>query len=99
MFTTRGNKIRVISAREMNKKERKIYEQAEKDTDLEIFQSFNIKDIEIFNRLHLEVVKTQKFVPFSLEYFKKEFSNFLEIIKLLYFLPNIHPHTKRRKIV
>ena len=32
MFTTRGNKIRVISAREMNKKERKIYEQAEKDT-------------------------------------------------------------------
>ena len=32
VFTSRGNKIRVISARDMNKKERKIYEQIEKDT-------------------------------------------------------------------
>ena len=34
VFTTRGSKIRVISARDMNKKERKIYEQTEKDTEI-----------------------------------------------------------------
>ena len=60
----------------MRKTTRYLIKQAEKDIDLEIFQSFNIKDVEIFNRLHLEVVKTQKFVPFSLEYFKKEFLSF-----------------------
>lgn len=32
VFTIRSNKIRVISARDMNRKERKIYEQIEKDT-------------------------------------------------------------------
>ena len=32
VFTVRGPKIRVISARDMNRKERKIYEQAEEDT-------------------------------------------------------------------
>src|SRR3990167_6024438 len=34
-------------------------------------------NIEIFNKIHLEVVKKQKFVPFSLDYFKKEFLAFL----------------------
>ena len=34
VITTRGSKIRVISARDMNKKERKIYEQTEKDTEV-----------------------------------------------------------------
>lgn len=33
VFTVRNNKIRIISARDMNKKERKIYEQTEKDTE------------------------------------------------------------------
>lgn len=32
VFTIRGNKIRVISARDMSRKERKVYEQIEKDT-------------------------------------------------------------------
>jgi len=32
VFTKRGNKIRVISARLMNKKERKVYENLKKDT-------------------------------------------------------------------
>lgn len=61
----------------MRKTTRYLILKAQKDTDLEIFQSNNIADIEIFNQMHLEVVKTQKFVPFSLEYFKKEFSAFL----------------------
>lgn len=33
VFTVRSNKIRVISARDMSNKERKIYEKAEKDTE------------------------------------------------------------------
>jgi hypothetical protein len=32
VFTIRGDKIRVISARQMNKKERRIYEKVEEDT-------------------------------------------------------------------
>jgi lipid II:glycine glycyltransferase (peptidoglycan interpeptide bridge formation enzyme) len=32
--------------------------------------------VEVFNKIHLEVVKVQKFIPFSLDYFKKEFSVF-----------------------
>lgn len=36
VFTIRGNKIRIISARDMNKKERRIYyEQIEKDTKIQ----------------------------------------------------------------
>jgi uncharacterized DUF497 family protein len=32
VFTLRGNKIRIISARDMNRKERKIYEEAQENT-------------------------------------------------------------------
>ena len=35
VFTIRDNKIRVISARDMSRKERKIYEQIEKDTKIQ----------------------------------------------------------------
>ena len=34
VFTIRNEKIRVISARDMNRKERKIYEQTEKHTEI-----------------------------------------------------------------
>ncbi len=60
----------------MRKTTRYLIKQAKSNKDIEIFQSTNIKDIEVFNEMHLEVVKKQKFVPFSLEYFKKEFSAF-----------------------
>ena len=59
----------------MRKTTRYLIRQAEK-MGMEIFQSFDLKDVEIFNQMHLEVVKNQKFVPFSLEYFKKEFEAF-----------------------
>ncbi len=62
---------------QMRKTTRYLIRQAQNNKDIEIFQSKNIKDLEIFNEIHLEVVKKQKFVPFSLEYFKKEFSAFL----------------------
>jgi lipid II:glycine glycyltransferase (peptidoglycan interpeptide bridge formation enzyme) len=61
----------------MRKTTRYLIKQAQANKDLEIFQSKDIKDIEVFNHMHLQVVKTQKFVPFSLEYFKKEFAAFL----------------------
>jgi len=61
----------------MRKTTRYLIRQAETNKDLEIFQSQDIKDIETFNSMHLEVVKQQKFVPFSLEYFRKEFLAFL----------------------
>jgi lipid II:glycine glycyltransferase (peptidoglycan interpeptide bridge formation enzyme) len=50
--------------------------QAQKNEDIEIFQSQKIADIEIFNNLYQEVVKLQHFVPFSYEYLKNEFSAF-----------------------
>ncbi|MBX4201237.1 peptidoglycan bridge formation glycyltransferase FemA/FemB family protein, partial [Candidatus Parcubacteria bacterium] len=61
----------------MRKTTKYLIKQAQKNEDLEIYQTFDEKDIETFNKMHLEVVKTQKFIPFSLEYFKKEFAAFL----------------------
>ena len=61
----------------MRKTTRYLVKQAQNNSDIEIFQTRDIKDVEIFNQLHLEVVKKQKFIPFSLEYFKKEFLAFL----------------------
>lgn len=60
----------------MRKTTRYLIKQAQENKDIEIYQSKNIQDVEIFNKMHLEVVKQQKFVPFSLEYFKKEFNAF-----------------------
>lgn len=74
--------------RGMRKTTRYLLRQAEKDQDLKIVQSFNIKDVEIFNQLHLAVVKHQKFIPFSLEYFKKEFSAFTEDNQIALFFAN-----------
>lgn len=62
----------------MRKTTKYLIKRAQRDKDIEIFQSKDIKDTEIFNAIHLEVVKKQKFVPFSLEYFKKEFLAFSE---------------------
>ena len=82
----------------MRKTTRYLIKQAQKDKDIEIFQSKDVKDIDIFNKIHLEVVKKQKFVPFSLEYFKKEFTAFLADKQITLFLQDIHPHTKRDRI-
>ncbi len=63
---------------QMRKTTRYLIKQAEKNSAIEIFQSTDVKDLEIFNKIHLEVVKAQKFVPFSLEYFQKEFLAFAQ---------------------
>lgn len=61
----------------MRKTTRYLIRQAQRDKSLVVFQSFDIADINMFNQMHLEVVKHQRFVPFSLNYFRKEFSAFL----------------------
>ena len=61
---------------QMRKTTRYLIHRAQKNNDIEIFQSQEIKDIETFDKLYQEVVDLQHFVPFSLEYLKNEFSAF-----------------------
>jgi lipid II:glycine glycyltransferase (peptidoglycan interpeptide bridge formation enzyme) len=61
---------------QMRKTTRYLIRQAQKNDDIEISQSSKIEDIKIFNKLYQEVVKTQHFIPFSLDYLKNEFSAF-----------------------
>lgn len=70
----------------MRKTTRYLIRQAQNNKELEIFESHNIKDIETFNQIHIKVSKIQKFVPFSLEYFKKEFLAFSEDSQIALFL-------------
>lgn len=74
----------------MRKTTRYLIKQAKSDKDLEIYQSFDVKDVETFNQMHLEVVKNQKFVPFSLEYFKKEFLVFFPDNQIALFFAKYH---------
>lgn len=62
----------------MRKTTRYLIKQAQNNKDIEIVKSVNAKDLEIFYKIHNEVVKVQKFVPFSLDYLTKEFNAFLE---------------------
>ena len=57
---------------QMRKTTRYLIRQAQKNQEIEVFQSQKLEDIETFNNLHQEVVKRQHFIPFSLNYFKKE---------------------------
>src|SRR3989338_2715682 len=70
----------------MRKTTRYLILKAQKDKDIEIFQSFDVKDIDTFNTMHLAVVKKQKFIPFSLEYFQKEFLLFLSDNQIALFI-------------
>ncbi len=60
----------------MRKTTRYLIRQAQKNKDIEILQSQNLKNIEIFNKLYQEVVDRHHFVPFSLNYLKNELSAF-----------------------
>jgi len=61
----------------MRKTTRYLIRQAQKDVNIETFRRWDISDVDIFYQIHQEVVRFQKFTPFSLEYFKNEFSAFL----------------------
>ena len=60
----------------MRKTTRYLIRKGEKDRQLEIFQSHEIKDINVFNELYGRVVNRHHFIPFSLDYISKEFSLF-----------------------
>jgi len=61
----------------MRKTTRYLIRQGLKNKEIEIYQSKDIKDIEIFNRLYQQTAKRHDFVPFSLDYLKNEFLTFL----------------------
>ena len=61
----------------MRKTTRYLIRRAQKDANIEIFRRWSIDDVDTFYQIHQEVVRSQKFTPFSLEYLKNEFSAFL----------------------
>ncbi len=60
----------------MRKTTRYLIKQGLKNKDIEIIQSKELKDIEIFNQINKQTVKRHHFIPFSLEFLKKQFSAF-----------------------
>lgn len=61
----------------MRKTTRYLIKKAERDHDIEIVKSTDLTDMEMFYKIHTPVAELQKFVPFSLQYLKKEFQAFL----------------------
>jgi len=61
----------------MRKTTRYLIRQAQKDVNIKTFRRWSVEDVDIFYQIHQEVVKVQKFTPFSLGYLKKEVSAFL----------------------
>lgn len=62
----------------MRKSTRYLIKKAQENKDIEIIKSKDPADIELFYKLHTPVAKIQKFVPFSQNYLKKEFTAFLQ---------------------
>lgn len=60
----------------MRKTTRYLIRQAKKKGEVEIIQSQDIKDLEIFNKIYRKTASRHTFTPFSLNYLKNEFSAF-----------------------
>jgi len=60
----------------MRKTTRYLIRQGLKNKEIKIIQSKELKDIEIFNEISKQTVKRHHFVPFSLEFLKKQLSAF-----------------------
>ncbi len=63
---------------DMRKSTRYLIKQAQQNKDIEVIKSATVTDLDVFYEIHDVVAKAQKFVPFSLQYLKKEFLAFLE---------------------
>ena len=63
--------------KKMRKTTRYLIRQAQRDVNIETFRGWSLDDVDIFYQINQEVVRVQKFTPFSLEYLKNEFSAFL----------------------
>lgn len=70
----------------MRKTTRYLIRQARNNKEIEIIQSRDIKDIEVFNKIYQETVNRQIFVPYSLDYLKKEFLCFEPDNQIVVFL-------------
>ena len=69
--------------RNMRKTTRYLIRQAEKNPGITIRKSADLRDIELFSRMHERVSRRQHFAPFSIEYLKKEFEIFSQDQKIL----------------
>ena len=70
----------------MRKTTRYLIRQALKNKDVEINQSQDQKELEVFDRVNQETVKRHDFVPFSLSYLKNQLSSFSEDNQISIFL-------------
>ncbi len=69
----------------MRKTTRYLIRQALKNSDILVEKSADIKDMEIFSKMHEKVSRRQSFVPFSLDYLKKEFATFQQDDQIIIF--------------
>lgn len=60
----------------MRKTTRYLIKQAQNDREIEIYQSNDADNLEIFNKLNQKIAKKQNFVPFSFDYLRNEFLAF-----------------------
>jgi lipid II:glycine glycyltransferase (peptidoglycan interpeptide bridge formation enzyme) len=70
----------------MRKTTRYLIKQALKNTDINIVQSQNVNDIDVFDEINQETVKRHGFVPFSTNYLKSQFSIFSSDNQITIFL-------------
>lgn len=69
----------------MRKTTRYLIRKAQKE-GVKVEQSTNINDIQIFDNLYSETVQRHHFVPFSIDYLKKEFQSFIKDNQIRIFL-------------
>ncbi len=67
----------------MRRTTRYLIRQAEKNPNIVIRKSTDLRDLEVFSKMHERVSLRQHFVPFSIEYLKKEFEIFLRDSQIL----------------
>ncbi len=82
----RLNKTEDELLRGMRKTTRYLIRQASNNQDIKIIKSENPADVEIFNKVYQKTGERAHFVPFSLNYLKKEFQSFLKDDQALLFL-------------
>jgi len=61
----------------MRKTTRYLIRKGEKDSLLKVYQTKDLKNLEIFNQLYIELAKKENFVPFPKKYLENEFLAFL----------------------
>ncbi len=70
----------------MRKTTRYLIRKAGKNQDIEVIQTQNIEDLETFDKIYQKTASRHNFVPFSLDFLKKQFSTFSEDNQITVFL-------------